>query len=240
MSSELVIEDLIILGRSSPDTMSDGRPSVCTAGYSPTHGFIRIYPTRIDSPLKLWNIVSVPVERNPQDVRFESWKIRESKSDWEFLSDRIVVKGSLSHKEKLPLLGKLISGCVFDIRDQGRSIGIVKPASKNCSFSERQGYDPYDQMTIEGGTLLKDKNRYRLQPRIEFSCSKCRSNSGHNQQILEWGVYEWMRKNPGKEDQVWENLFAHESTQEILLVVGNLARHPLSFMVINILRIKRT
>ena len=48
-----------------------------------------------------------------------------------------------------------------------------------------------------------------------------------------------MRKNPGKEEQVWENMFGHENTQEMLFVVGNMAHHPLSFMVINILRIRR-
>lgn len=239
MPNRLLIDDLIVLGQSSPDTMKDGRPSVCTAGYSPAHGFIRIYPTRIDSPLRLWNIVSVPVERNPQDIRVESWKIQGSKSEWDSLSEKIVVRGSLASEKKLPLLSNLVSGCVFDIRDQGRSLGIVKPASRKCYLSERHDFDPYDQTTLDGGVLLKDKNHYPFQPRAEFFCSQCRSDAGHDQQILEWGVYEWMRKNPGKEECVWENLFAHESSQEILFFVGNQARHPSSFMVIDILRIKR-
>lgn len=239
MPSKIRIDDLIILGQSSPDIMKDGRLSVCTAGYSPTNGFIRLYPSRIDSPFRMWDIVSVPVERNPQDARVESWKIQGSKAEWESLSDRMAVKGALDQKNKLPLIKTLLSGCVFDIRDQGRSMGIVKPASKKCYFSERQGYDPYAQMTLDGDALMKDKSRYRLQPRVRFSCDECQSEDGHDQQILEWGVYEWMRKNPSREERVWENLFAHESNQEILFLVGNLARHPSSFMVISILRIKR-
>jgi hypothetical protein len=187
----------------------------------------------------MWDIVSVPVERNPQDARIESWKIQGSKAEWESLSDKIAVRSTLDQKHKLPLIKTLLSDCVFDIRDQGRSVGIIRPASKKCYFSERQGYDPYAQMTLDGFALLKDKSRYKLQPRTRFSCDECRSEDGHDQQILEWGVYEWMRKNPGKEEQVWENLFAHENNQEIFFLVGNLARHPLSFMVISILRIKR-
>jgi hypothetical protein len=48
-----------------------------------------------------------------------------------------------------------------------------------------------------------------------------------------------MRKNPGREDLVWDNLFSRESRQEIFFLVGNLARHPLSFMIISVLRIRR-
>jgi hypothetical protein len=76
-------------------------------------------------------------------------------------------------------------------------------------------------------------------PRVEYACSRCRSAKGHDQQILEWGIYEWFRKHPGKEDKVWENLFSKEAKQDVLFVVGNLARHPNSFVVVSILRIPR-
>jgi hypothetical protein len=48
-----------------------------------------------------------------------------------------------------------------------------------------------------------------------------------------------MRKNPEKEEQVWENLFCKEKQQEILFLVGSQARRPSSFMVISILRIPK-
>jgi len=178
MLSRIRIDDLIILGQSSPDTMKDGRLSVCTAGYSPTHGFIRLYPTRMDSSFRMWDIVSVPVERNPQDARAESWKIQGSKAEWDSLGDIITVTGSLHQKRKLSLIDSLLSGCVFDIRDQGRSLGIVKPVDKECYFAQRERFDPYDQMTLDDRVLPKDKSRYRLRPRAGFSCSNCRSSSG--------------------------------------------------------------
>ena len=51
MSDETVkIDDLIILGRSGPSYMSDGRHTVCVGGYSPSQeSFIRIYPTKISN-----------------------------------------------------------------------------------------------------------------------------------------------------------------------------------------------
>lgn len=239
MIESIVIEDLIVLGRSSPDTMRDGRATICVAGYSPEHGFVRLYPTRLDSPLRTWTVVSVQVERNAQDTREESWKIVGSRSEWASLSDKIQVVGHIDPKDRMKYLEPLISGCVLDINDQKGSLGVVRPVSKKCYFGNRSDYDPTIQMTLLGNVTASDKHRYGVQPRVEYACSRCRSAKGHDQQILEWGVYEWFRKHPGKEDKVWENLFSKQARQEVLFVVGNLARHPNSFVVVSILRIPR-
>ena len=237
--SGLRVDDLVILGRSSPDRLRDNRISVCTAGYSRTLGFIRLYPTRIDSPLKVWNIVSVQVERNPMDNRAESWKIVGAKSEWDRLSNRITVMGELKRGERLSLVGSLKSDCVKDLEEQGRSLGIVKPARKECYFSDRADHDTTIQKTLFGGDTISDKHAYKLQPRVKYACTGCQLDKGHDQQILEWGVYEWMRKNPGKEGQVWENLFWKEDQQEVYFLVGNQARRPSSFMVVSFLRIAK-
>jgi len=237
--NRLVIDDLIVLGRSSPDTMQDGRVSVCVAGFSPKNGFIRLYPTRLDSPLGAWNVVSVPVERNKQDARRESWKIEGSKQEWDRLSDRIEVVGRVRRQDRLKLVSPLVSGCVYNLRDEKISLGLVKPASKRCYFADREDYDTTFQMTLFGRVLASDKHKYGLQPRVEYRCSQCECGQNHDQQILEWGVYEWFRKNPGEEDKVWDNLFSREASQEILFLVGNMARHPNSYMVVSILRIPK-
>jgi hypothetical protein len=236
-SESTVINDLVVLGRSSPDTMKDGRASVCAAGYSWKHGFIRLYPTRLDSPLKMWSIIQVPVERNEQDSRAESWKIKGSKSEWPRLSEKIKVVGQLKREDRLSFLRPLISGCVLDLNSQKKSLGIVKPVSKRCYLADRQDYDQSLQMTLFGKVMISDKHKYGLQPRVEYRCSECNTAQAHDQQILEWGVYEWFRKYPGEEDKVWENLFSSEAQQEILFLVGNLARHHSSFMVVSILRV---
>jgi len=235
----LVIDDLVILGRSSPDTLKDNRVSVCAAGYSPKHGFVRLYPTRVDSPLRMWNIVSVEVERNPQDARSESWRIVGSKSDWDSLSDKIRIVGRFERSRKMAFINPHVSGCVNDLADRGRSLGIVEPVSRRCYLADRDDYDPTMQVTLMGRALVSDKHRYGLQPRVEYRCSRCRSAKNHDEQILEWGVYEWMRKNPGNEERVWENLFHNEGQQRILFLVGNQAKWPTSFMVISVLRLPK-
>ncbi|OGS42453.1 MAG: hypothetical protein A3K67_07215 [Euryarchaeota archaeon RBG_16_62_10] len=207
------------------------------AGYSKAHGFVRLYPTRMDSPLRAWNIVSVPVERNERDTRTESWKIKGSKYEWGTLSDRIEVIGQVGKESRLPFVKGLVSRCVADLVDEDRSLGIVRPRERTCRFERRSKHEPGVQTTLFGASLPRDKRGYELQPRIRYRCSGCRKSNGHDQQVLEWGVYEWMRKHPGEEEDVWKNLFGREDRQEILFLVGNQARWHGSFMIVSILRI---
>ena len=86
------------------------------------HGLIRIYPVPPYSPMKRWNVVSLPLERNTKDSRDESWKIQGSKTEWETLSDKIIVKRKLSRKEWVELITYLKEnhsyGCIEDINDK--------------------------------------------------------------------------------------------------------------------------
>src|SRR5229473_3507240 len=109
MSDEkLVVEDLLVLGNAVPDIISDYRITVCTAGYSPSHGLVRIYPVPANSHMKRWNVVKVPLERNPKDTRAESWKIQGSKGEWEGIAKKIELNRSIKDKdEKFSLLDEL-------------------------------------------------------------------------------------------------------------------------------------
>lgn len=230
----MIIDDLIVLGKGAPDRISDGRVTICTGGYSPTHGFIRIYPTKRDSPLKRWNIVEVPVERNYRDKRQESWKIQGSKREWSKLSDKIKLVGDHKRDDRLNLIGNLVDDCVECIRDEGRSLGIIKPSIEKCYFVERDDFEPEVQTTLLNAYGVRVKDNYPYQPRICYSCTDCKTKSGkHDQQIVEWGIYEWMRKNPDKIEQVWENLRINSPTHDTYFFVGNISYHPNRYLVIS-------
>ena len=236
----MMINDLIILGRAVPDRIKNGRLTVCTAGYSPSHGFIRIYPTRLDSPLVRWSIVSVPVERDNRDNRLESWKIEGSKSEWTKLSRKIKVVDKFPPKKRLSLIGNLTDDCVQLIREEGRSLGIIKPTIEKTYFAEREDYDKGIQRTLYGTEAIKTIKNYRFQPRIRFKCPKCKTVLGrHDQQVLEWGVYEWIRKHPENMDQVWENLLLRSKKHEIYFFEGNLFLHPNRYMIISVIRLQK-
>ncbi len=65
-------KDLIVLRNAVPNEISDNKKTVCTVAYSNEHGLIRIYPVPPNAPMKRWNIISIPLERNKQDSRDES------------------------------------------------------------------------------------------------------------------------------------------------------------------------
>ncbi len=233
------IDDLVVLGRGAPDQMSDGRITICAAGWSPKFGFVRIYPTRTSSPLKQWNRVSVPVERNPVDSRAESWKIRGSKSEWDNLDRKIAVVGRVEGQEKRQLVRSLVTGCVNETNDRHGSLAIIEPLELSGYLSERSDVDPSVQRTLDGDELQRTKHGYRYQPRLQYKCSHCVSKGGHDQQLIEWGCYEWFRKEPGREAQVFDNLRLGDPAWEHFLFVGNQANHRKSFLAIGVLRWKK-
>ena len=233
------MDDLIILGRGAPDIMGDGRVAVCVAGWSPEMGFVRVYPTKITSPLKQWSVVSVPVEKNPSDTRVESWKISGSSSEWDRLDEKMVVKRSLSRQERIELVPRLVTGCVLTMNETRASLGVIHPSELTGYLSSRQDVDHTIQRTLWGGLRPKAKTDYPLQPRLKYRCGECRAADGHDQQVVEYGCYEWFRKNPGLETQVFENLQVANPEYEKYLLVGNQANHRTSYLVIGVIRWKR-
>jgi hypothetical protein len=239
----IVIDDLIVLGNAAPDEISDFRTTVCTAGFSPTHGLIRIYPVPPWVKMHRWHRVRVPLERNPQDVRSESWKIQGSKDEWSRLHERIQIGEKLNRREWIDLLDRLQRqfgvDCVQELNNRRLSLGIIRPRHFRPYFKSRENYSNEMQQTLFGDEPFMTICNYAHQPRLEYTCQNCQLVRGfHDQQIIEWGVYEWMRNNPDKIEDVWKNLHIGEPNYETRLLVGNQARHLTSFMVISIFRYK--
>lgn len=245
MSEVLNLDDFIVLGNAAPDELSDFRKSVCYAGYSKKHGMIRIYPVPPTVRMGRWYRVEVTLERNPQDVRDESWKIKGSKDEWDKLHRKIRVCEQLSRRNQIDLLNELQQmhgvDCVEDLNEQKLSLGFIKPKTFEPYFEQRENVDQSKQATLFGGEPFWTIRNYGYQPRLKYTCQACKLVRGyHDQQILEWGVYEWMRNNPDKLNDVWKNLHIGEPDYDTSLLVGNQARHLTSFLVISIFRFKKT
>lgn len=238
-----LINGVVILGRSVPERISDGRDTVCVAGWCESHGLIRLYPTRHDSPLQLWNIVNVEVERNPKDNRGESWKFPDSRTGWEHINEHMQVAGSLKADKKLGLLDSIKARCVQDINAARGSLGIIKPIIKRPYLKPNAMYHAAFQPLFDdmGRTEPFVKRDYDKEPRLCYLCGEsCRAKQPHDMQLLEWGCYQWMRKNPGAEQQMWLNMGIGLAGWTHYLLVGNQANQRTSFMVINVLRQKAT
>ncbi len=240
----VVMDDLIMLGNAVPDEISDNRRTVCTACYSPKHGLVRIYPVPPEAKMPRWNVVSMPLEKNPQDTRTESWKVQGSKDEWSRLREKIQVVDKLTRPKQIDLLKKLYDefgvNCVQDLNDAKRSLGIIKPKIIKSWMADRKNYSPSVQSTLDSDVLFLTIHNYQKQPRVQYHCSGCRSAKPHDQQILEWGIYEWMRKNPANMEQGLTNLGITDPNFDKYFLVGNAAQHRNSFMVISVFRFKRS
>jgi hypothetical protein len=146
-----------------------------------------------------------------------------------------------SGDERRNLIGNLTDSCVNVLNEQKRSLGIIKPDKiLNTYFAENAAYEKLFQMGLPGMTELgsvKVKRDFRYEPRVQYRCPDCQTQQGyHDQQVLEWGFYEWFRKEPDKKEQVWENAGFNRHT-DIYLFVGNQAAHRSSFIIISVLRV---
>jgi hypothetical protein len=236
------IKDLIVLGRACPEPLKDGRVTVCLAGWSASEGFIRIYPTRYDTPCHQWDVIDIEVEKNEQDTRFESRKIVGSKTEWETLSSKIKIVGSVDKPaERANLLYNLKDRGVNYINNVKRSLGIIRPQIKQHYFRQNLKYSELFQMGLPGFTELdqvKVKRDFPYEPRVKYTCpDDPEDTTPHDQQILEWGFYEWIRKNPDNKEQVWENAQFNRADTDLYFLVGNQMAHRTSFMVISVLRV---
>ncbi|TAK18267.1 MAG: hypothetical protein EPO37_05580 [Nitrosarchaeum sp.] len=233
------IDDFIVLGHAVPQEHRDLRKSICMMGYSPTQGLVRLYPVPINVRPKRWEMLKIPVEKSTSDKRSESWKIQGAKNEFDVLFKKI------HHFDKVKprntkniidlLLTKYQKDCISSLNDKKESLGIIKPQNIEPYFEKRKDYDPNIQATLDSDTLYKTSSNFEFQPRIKYTCSNCHAKNGHDQQLLERGAYEWMRKYPSNKEQLWKNYRIGDPNYEHYFLVGNQAKYLNSFMVIGIL-----
>jgi hypothetical protein len=138
------------------------------------------------------------------------------------------------------VIANLADECVQEINDIQRSLGIVRPTVVDRYFAHNPHYGQIFQPLFPIlGEKTAVKRDFEFEPRVKYRCQKCKTKNPHDQQILEWGFYEWFRKNPDKKEQVWKNALFDSPKHEIFFFVGNQFMHRTSFLVISVLRISK-
>lgn len=230
------IDDLVILGRSSPETLEDGRATVCVGGWSNSRGYVRLYPTRLDmnETLKRWNVVSVEVQDDPShDNRNESFKIAGSQDEWDSLHEKIDVVGAWDKPKQREFVRSIPKICTRKLNDLRYSLGIVKPMVLEHEISPPAGDDEKPG--------LSKKNRKTLH--IKYECGDdCGNKQGfHRQHCIEWGMYEFWRKNGGDypDDEVVNIFNLYSDDHDVYFLMGNLQHRRSAYVIISVLRFKR-
>lgn len=244
-NNKKILKDVLILGQAAPVEIKGGRKSICTAGWSPHEGMIRLYPVPTTTKARMWSQIEVPVVKNNQDVRYESWKIEGSKSEWDVLSKKVKDVGKITSKpQKLKLLSQIMKkhsyDCVNDLNDKKGSLGIIEPEILETTFEDRKKFQETVQLTLDSEVRFLTSENFKKIPVIKYRCPNCKTkNRFHKQQLLAWEAYEWMRNNKGSVEQLWENLHLNDSEWQKYFLVGNQAYHLKSFMIISVIRFKK-
>lgn len=235
-----VLEDVVILGRAAPEELSDRRQSSCTGAWSKHRGFIRLYP--IDPTVGLfsrWSMVNVEVKKNPQDTRYESWKL--AAQDQNECVEKI---GEYPRNKRATLLHELEDECVKDINEAGRSLGIVKlDEVPSLEFEPWGEEDTVQSRLFEAIEEWRPETReeFNDEIRVEFTCSGCKTQQGyHNKTLLEWGAYMGKSKNNLKDPGELEKFYnIGDKDYRHWIFVGNQANQRSSFIAINLIWLKK-
>jgi len=252
----VLLKNLVVLGQGAPNQLKDGRQSTCICAWSLDNmEFVRIYPVHLKS-FRKWDLVEVQVEKNAQDHRENTWKIKNSKEDWKKLSKWIVKKGEYPKKERNNLIETIPRTTIGTLRKNGKSFGLIKPIIVDFKLEQQNdttnkqttllGFTkPDGETTLDEGYQIINQKDYKYKPHLIYHCElngikeSKKNGQPYNQQITDWGCYEFMRKNPGKELSLRDNLRLFDDEWEKYLLVGNIHRSIKTYIIIEVGRYKK-
>lgn len=245
---------ILIATKTYPSISTKYKETVCTAGVlldeeeKPVQ-WIRIYPVRFrnlefDQQYKRWSIISARVERNEKDFREESYRI----DDTSINVIREIGSQNLWEERKSFLLPLQFSS-IADIQKQGKSLGIIKPASVDEYFQKKTSRDwSLKQQTVQDqGDLFEssvklDKIPYQFGYRFTELDGKA-----HSYTISDWEISQLYRNcrnkstafsTEAKENEallkVRQKLENFLMTKDLHFIVGNLKNHSKVFMIIGL------
>lgn len=214
----MICEDFTCLGRTVPEESRKYGHRVCMAGYSrELNQLMRVYPLQVQNPIRCRHRYRLELDRNSDDSRPESWKLR---------SERV------QEIEAAPFDVSELERCCFESIDELNrrklSLGVLRVDSVRGEFVARSDAPQHDQRTlfeIDDGRAFGAR-AVGLMPYLNFHDAAGRP---HRLQIREWGCYEWVRKRPGDAAGLWRNLQLHRPQ---LLVVGNMNNRRTAWLVI--------
>jgi hypothetical protein len=229
----MIIEDFTMLGTTVPEpTRTDGRIFVCSAGISPEYGgLVRIYPLARRNIPHRWHTYRVPIERNPQDHRAESFKVQGDRhaNVHEHINDVFTHVGQIPHRLRAALLCKHIVGSIKEANEKRLSLAILQPHIGELDFQHNPESPDSPLLTLFdiNPRPTAGAKRFLYIPRLHFTDD---AGSSWHLMIRDWGCFEWMRKYPDR----YRELPLHLSDQSSLLI-GNFNQHRSSWLIISVL-----
>ena len=236
------LKGLVVLGQGAPNSLRDGRISRCVCAYSKEHGLARLYPIP-KTLLRQWDVFDATVEPNSQDHRENTWKIYNAKKDWRRIQKWVRKKGEYPQAERRKLIESLATDNLSSLIEHRKSFGIIEPKIIGFELVKQNEITSIQTSIFDLDYHIINQNEFKFKPYVSYECkNKCScKNPVHKQQIVEWGCYEWMRKNPNDEEhckKVFENLRLQDNEWKKFFLVGNIHKSPKTYVIVGLLRYK--
>jgi hypothetical protein len=195
---EWTTKKVLIIGRAAPEPSKKHIETVCTGGITDDGQLLRLYPIPLrylasEKKYKQWAWVEFAVQKNLQDKRKESYKVRE---------DSIRVLGAVRKpSEKFSLLRRAIAKdqetLIKLYRQDWTSIGIVEVELVNFSKRLRKKNWEKDKPYIKQFHLYTDVKPLEQAPiefRLEYRCKNNPQCRGHASSLIGWEYMEAFRQ----------------------------------------------
>lgn len=224
---------------------------VCTAGVSPGLGFVRLYPVRFrylpyGQQYRKYQWIEVDAVRNPKDSREETY-LPDSESI-SLVGRPIDTANGWAERRRIVL--PWLSQSIERLTEQGRSLGIVKPAevldlkctpvARDWSSKDRERLHQY--MLFGPDRKPLQKLPYKFQ--YVFRCDDSNCKGTHTLMVEDWelGVFyfkmaeESQGNEPAAIAKVREKFLdvLCGPTRETYFFVGNTLAYPNSWLVLGV------
>ena len=215
-----MITQYTLVARTMPDEHQELGTAICSVGLCPTNGLIRVYPLLTEASMSQWRTYEIDVEKDKSDTRIETWK-----PDLSFAPHEIANR----KKDRYLFIGMLtkhwLSGSIDELNETKRSLAVVIPEKiTGLEFRDRE---PSDR------SARYCKKMISKQPRISYELN----GKKHNQQLMEFGCYEWLIKQTSKQENLWENLRFYDRNFRHVFLIGNYRNHRNSWGIISVMQV---
>lgn len=231
----MILDDFVMLGTTVPEpSRRTGRIFVCSAGVSPERrSLVRIYPLARRNIPHRWDIHRVPVEINPDDSRPESYKVAGDRTPGahERINAAFERVGTVRRQNRAALLNPYRVASIAEANAKRMSLAVIEPTGVELYFEHNPDSPDSPQLALfdDGNPRpTAGAKRFPFIPRLRFRDE----GGGHQLMLRDWGCYELMRKMPERRTEMAAFLHLGPSSS---LLVGNLANHRTSWLVISVL-----
>ncbi|MCT7974369.1 hypothetical protein [Laspinema olomoucense] len=246
---------IFIATKTYPSISKTYRETVCTAGIlldddDKPVDWIRIYPIRyrrleFDQRYPRWSIIRASIEKTDRnkDSRLESYRIDDSSI--EIIRSIDTSNGWQNRKD---LIFPLKFSSIQEIKERGKSLGLITPYHINKVFTEKSERDwkPKQQVILDQLDLFEPPVELEKIP-YKFGYDFVEEDGkSHRFSISDWEISELYRKCRNKsqknreEDKEKEGLEKVKdklqalAKKDLSFIVGNLKDHRQNFMIIGL------